>query len=52
MFHDGQLPLYIVLLPRVSDNKVQVIGVYPEGKINNPDEFAAFLKKALDDAKK
>jgi thiol:disulfide interchange protein DsbD len=52
VFRDGQLPLYVVLMPRVSDQKVHVIGVYPEGKINKPDEFAAFLKKSLEDAKK
>ena len=51
-FGTDQLPLYAVVLPDVSGVKVRVIGVYPEGKINRPDEFAAFLKKALDDAKK
>ena len=51
-FGTDQLPVYGVLLPDVSGLKVRVIGVYPEGKINDPDKFVAFLKKALEDAKK
>ncbi len=51
-FGTDQLPLYAVLLPSVSGQKVRVLGVYPEGKINKPDEFVAFLRKAIEDAKK
>jgi thiol:disulfide interchange protein DsbD len=46
-FGTAQLPLYAVLLPQVSGTKVKVLGVYDEGKINDPDRFAAFLKEAL-----
>ena len=46
VFKDIKLPLYAVLRP-VADGKVEVLGVYDEGKINDPGRFAAFLKKAL-----
>ncbi len=49
-FKDIALPLYAVLLPQ-ADGKVKVLGVYPEGKINDPAKFAAFLKDALEKAK-
>jgi thiol:disulfide interchange protein DsbD len=46
-----QLPLYVTLLPR-ADGTVKVLGVYEEGKINQPDQFAAWLKAALEKTKK
>ncbi|MBX9578852.1 MAG: thioredoxin family protein, partial [Gemmataceae bacterium] len=49
-FKDSALPLYAVLRP-VGD-KVEVAGVYDEGKINDPARFAAFLKRALEAAGK
>jgi thiol:disulfide interchange protein DsbD len=51
VFGTQQLPLYAVLLPR-PNGKIQVVGVYPEGAINKPNEFIAFLKAGLDAAKK
>ncbi len=50
VFKDIALPLYAVLLPQ-ADGKVKVLGVYDEGKINDPARFAAFLKDALEKAK-
>ena len=50
-FKDIRLPLYAVLMPQ-PDGKVKVIGVYDEGKINDPAQFAAFLKDSLEKAKK
>ena len=50
VFKDSKLPLYAVLLPQ-ADGKVKVLGVYDEGKINDPAKFAAFLKDALEKAK-
>ena len=50
VFKDIALPLYAVLLPQ-ADGKVKVLGVYDEGKINDPAKFAAFLKDALEKAK-
>ena len=38
-----QLPLYVVLEPR-TDGKVDVVGVYAEGLINNVSQFAEFLR--------
>ena len=35
-----------------NDGKVKVLGVYDEGKINQPDRFAAWLKEGLEKAKK
>jgi len=49
IFKDSRLPLYAVLMP-LPDGKVKVIGVYDEGKINDPARFAAFLKDALEKA--
>lgn len=49
-FQASQLPLYAVLMPQ--GDRVRVVGIYPEGKINNPDQFAAFLREALEKAKK
>lgn len=49
-FGDIALPLYAILMPQ-PDGKVKVLGVYDEGKINSPDRFAEFLKKAQEQAK-
>ena len=51
VFKDIKLPLYAVLLPQ-TDGKVKVVGVYSEGKINDPAQFATFLKDSLEKAKK
>ena len=45
-FGTDQLPLYAVVQPQVS-GKVRLLGVYPEGKINDPDKFVRFLDEAL-----
>jgi thiol:disulfide interchange protein DsbD len=50
VFKDSALPLYAVLMPQ-EDGKVKVIGVYPEGKINDPAKFVEFLKDAQEKAK-
>ncbi len=50
-FGTDQLPLYVTLLP-LPDGRVKVLGIYDEGKINQPDQFAAWLKAALEKAKK
>ena len=50
-FGTDQLPLYAILLP-TADGKVKVLGVYDEGKINQPDRFAAWLNEGLDKAKR
>jgi thiol:disulfide interchange protein DsbD len=49
-FRDIKLPLYAVLMPR-PDGKVQVVGVYEEGKINDPAKFVEFLKESQEKAK-
>lgn len=43
IFGTTQLPLYVVVEPR-EDGKVHVLGVYPEGRINNVAAFADFLR--------
>jgi thiol:disulfide interchange protein DsbD len=50
VFKDNRRPLYAVLMPQ-ADGKVKVIGVYDEGKINDPGKFAAFLTQSLEKAK-
>ena len=45
---DEQLPLYVILRPTV-DGRIERVGVYDEGKINNVGAFAEFLKKPLGD---
>ncbi len=50
VFKDAALPLYAVLMPQ-EGGQVKVIGVYPEGKINDPAKFVAFLKDAQEKAK-
>ncbi|MCS6864958.1 MAG: thioredoxin family protein, partial [Gemmataceae bacterium] len=49
-FKASQLPLYAVLMPQ--GDRVRIVGIYPEGKINNPEQFTAFLKDALEKAKR
>lgn len=46
-FGTEQLPLYVILEP-LADGHIRVAGVYSEGKINNEEEFADFLKRPLD----
>jgi thiol:disulfide interchange protein DsbD len=43
-FRTEQLPLYVILEP-LPDGEVAVVGVYQEGKINNVEAFADFLRK-------
>ena len=43
-FATEQLPLYVILKP-TKEKKIDRIGVYREGLINNQSEFAEFLKK-------
>lgn len=52
VFKDGRLPLYAVFQPRTSDGKLDLLGVYPEGKINDPAAFVKFLKDAQEKAAK
>ena len=42
-FNELQLPLYVVLEPGV-DGKINVLGRYDEGRINNEAAFAEFLR--------
>ncbi|MCI0682264.1 MAG: hypothetical protein L0Y71_09180 [Gemmataceae bacterium] len=43
VFNTEQLPLYALLEPQV-DGSIQVLSVYPEGRINNIAAFADFLR--------
>jgi len=43
-FGTEQLPLYVILRP-TPDGRIERVGVYDEGKINNVGAFAEFLKK-------
>ncbi len=43
IFSDEKLPLYAILEPD-GDDHIRVIGVYPEGLINNESKFADFLR--------
>lgn len=45
-FGTEQLPLYVILEPLL-DGKIDVVGVYSEGKINNESAFVSFLKEPL-----
>ena len=47
MFGTQQLPLYVILDPQ-ADGKVNVVGVYDEGVINDVPRFVEFLKKPLE----
>jgi thiol:disulfide interchange protein len=49
VFKDSALPLYAVLVQE--GGQVKVIGVYPEGKINDPAKFVQFLKDAQEKAR-
>jgi hypothetical protein len=44
VFGTEQLPLYVIMEPLL-DGKIRVIDRYDEGKINDVDRFAQFLKK-------
>jgi thiol:disulfide interchange protein DsbD len=48
-FNTEQLPLYVILEPRL-DGKVDIVGIYSEGKINDENAFAQFLQKPLEAA--
>lgn len=48
---DIKLPSYTVLVPQ-ADGKLKLIAKYDEGKINDPEKFAQFLKDAREKAKK
>ena len=45
-FDTEQLPLYVILEPQ-EDDQIRIVGVYAEGKINNIEEFAEFLRKPV-----
>jgi thiol:disulfide interchange protein DsbD len=44
LFNTSQLPLYVILEPRL-DNTIVTLGVYPEGRILNEGAFAEFLRR-------
>jgi thiol:disulfide interchange protein len=46
-FGTSQLPLYVILKP-LPDGKIERVGVYAEGKINDEAGFVAFLKKPFE----
>lgn len=46
-FGTSQLPLYVILKP-LPDGKIERVGVYAEGKINDEAAFVAFLKKPFE----
>jgi hypothetical protein len=45
-FQDDRLPLYVILRPDGKDG--EEVARYDEGKINNAEAFAAFLRKPLE----
>jgi thiol:disulfide interchange protein DsbD len=45
-FGTQQLPLYVILKP-LPDGKIERVGVYTEGKINDEAAFVEFLRKPL-----
>jgi thiol:disulfide interchange protein DsbD len=45
-FGTEQLPLYVILEP-LPDGKIRVVSRYEEGKINNAEAFAQFLREPL-----
>ncbi len=45
-FGTVQLPLYVILKPR-GDGDFDTIAIYDEGKINDEEAFAKFLKEPL-----
>lgn len=44
-FGSEQLPLYVILKP--NDARVEVVGIYDEGKINDVAAFEEFLRKPI-----
>jgi thiol:disulfide interchange protein DsbD len=46
VFQNQQLPLYVILEP-LPDGTIRVVDRYEEGKINNVEAFAQFLKKPV-----
>ncbi len=48
-FATEQLPLYVILdpAPNGDPKKIEVVGIYAEGKINDAGAFAQFLKQPL-----
>jgi thiol:disulfide interchange protein len=48
-FATEQLPLYVILdpAPQGDEKRIEVKGIYSEGKINDPSAFAEFLKEPL-----
>jgi thiol:disulfide interchange protein len=46
-FNTEQLPLYVILdpAPDGDDSKIDVVDIYPEGKISDASAFGEFLKK-------
>src|SRR5262249_35257296 len=46
-FGTEQLPLYVILEPQ-TNGKIDVVGRYDEGKINNVEAFTEFLRKPLE----
>jgi thiol:disulfide interchange protein DsbD len=48
-FATEQLPLYVILdpAPQGDEKKIEVKGIYSEGKINDASAFAEFLKEPL-----
>ncbi len=47
VFQNQQLPLYVILEP-LPNGTIRVVDKYEEGKINNVEAFAQFLKKPVD----
>ncbi len=45
VFGSIQLPLYVILEPRLDSERIDIIGIYDEGLINNVNAFASFLRK-------
>ena len=46
VFGSEQLPLYVILKPK-SDDTIEVVGIYSEGKINDVEGFKKFLADPL-----
>jgi len=44
VFDTEQLPLYVILEPRLDDT-IKIVGTYDEGRIMNESAFAAFLRQ-------
>lgn len=50
VFGSIQLPLYVILEPRPDSERIDVIGIYDEGLINNVNAFASFLRTPQESA--